>query len=135
MTMLEQPKELEQYYKEFPTYNPFLENLPGARGGAAGGGGAKGGKNSTNASKFKVYSLDGDSKGDLSAQTAAITAINSRRWVLILKLKSCRMSILWPKWPLSSVDVVFADPTEVDKTIDSTRSSSTNVACGSVKRV
>jgi len=68
---------LEQYYKEFPTYNPFLENLPGVRGG--GGAGAAKGKNSTNASKFKVYSLDGDSKGDLSAQTAAITAINSRR--------------------------------------------------------
>jgi len=68
---------LEQYYKEFPTYNPFLENLPGARGGPAT---APKGKNSTNASKFKVYSLEGgDSKGDLSAQTAAITAINSRR--------------------------------------------------------
>jgi len=67
---------LEQYYKEFPTYNPFLENLPGARGGGASVGK---GKNSTNASKFKVYNLDGDSKGDLSAQTAAITAINSRR--------------------------------------------------------
>ena len=76
---------LEQYYKEFPVYNPFLENLPGARGGGAGG--AKG-KNSTNSSKFKVYNVDGDSKGDLSAQTAAITAINSRRFVnLVSKLK------------------------------------------------
>lgn len=71
---------MEQYYKEFPTYNPFLETIPGSRKSALGNGSVK---NST-AAKFKMYSIDGGGGGDvkteLSAATAAaINASNSRR--------------------------------------------------------
>lgn len=72
---------LEQYYKEFPTYNPFLETLPGNRKSAIGNGSVK----NSAAAKFKMYSIDGggggsDVKTELSAATAAaINANNSRR--------------------------------------------------------
>jgi len=71
---------LEQYYKEFPTYNPFLETIPGSRSArsAIGNGSVK----NSNASKFKMYSIDGggDMKAEMSAATAAaINANNNSR--------------------------------------------------------
>lgn len=69
---------LEQYYKEFPTYNPFLDTIPGARRPGVPNGSVK----NSAAGKFKMYSIDGggDVKAELSAATAAaINASNNRR--------------------------------------------------------
>lgn len=73
---------LEQYYKDFPTYNPYLDTIPGSKAGRSSTKGSQydhSAKGSVNASKFKMYSIDGDPKSEMSAQTAAVIAANNSR--------------------------------------------------------
>ncbi|XP_077990322.1 vang-like protein 2 [Glandiceps talaboti] len=57
---------LEQYYREFPTYNPFLQQLPSSRA-------------SKHISSFKFYDVDGGVNTTVTGRSRAILAANARR--------------------------------------------------------
>lgn len=65
---------LQNYYRDFPVYNPHLERLPGNRMRLKGNGGS--GHASTTG--FKLYNVDGGGGGEGGAAGEALAEVNWR---------------------------------------------------------